>query len=213
MSSSYDSSEEEFDMEEEEDLAMILVMHIKKTEARWFGYGSAENLEDRIDAHNRLIRHYFAENPTYSKSYFRRWFRMSTELFRRIAEKLASHDRFFQQRRNAAGELGHRTFPKVTAALRMLAYGIPADLVDDHLAMGESQAIMCVKRFAVEIVQVFGEEYLRSPTAEDAARLLAMNKARGFLGMLGSIDCMHWSCKNCPKACHGQFHGQKKVLL
>ena len=30
MSSSYDSSEEEFDMEEEEDLAMILAMHIKK---------------------------------------------------------------------------------------------------------------------------------------------------------------------------------------
>ena len=30
MSSSYDSSEEEFDMEEEEDLAMILAMHINK---------------------------------------------------------------------------------------------------------------------------------------------------------------------------------------
>ena len=60
---------------------------------------------------------------------------MSTELFRRIAEKLASHDRFFQQRRNAAGELGHSTFQKVTAALRMLAYGIPADLVDNHLAL------------------------------------------------------------------------------
>ena len=46
MSSSYDSSEEEFDVEEEEDLAMILAMHInKKTEARWIDYGSAENLE------------------------------------------------------------------------------------------------------------------------------------------------------------------------
>uniref|UniRef100_A0A452XJS6 DDE Tnp4 domain-containing protein n=1 Tax=Aegilops tauschii subsp. strangulata TaxID=200361 RepID=A0A452XJS6_AEGTS len=49
-----------------------------------------------------------------------------------------------------------------------------------------------------------------SPNAEDAARLLEMNKARGFPGMLGSIDCMHWSWKNCPKASHGQFHGQKK---
>ena len=46
MSLSYDSSEEEFDMEEEEDLAMILPIHInKKTEARWFGYGSAKILE------------------------------------------------------------------------------------------------------------------------------------------------------------------------
>ena len=109
---------------------------------------------------------------------------MSTELFRRIAEKLASHDWYFQQRRNAAGELGHSTFQKVTAALRMLAYGIPADLVDDHLAMGESQAIMCVKRFAVGIVQVFGEEYLRSPNAEGTARLLTRTKLAAFLACL-----------------------------
>ena len=46
MSSSYNSSEEEFDMEEEKDLAVILAMHInKKTEARWFDYVLAENLE------------------------------------------------------------------------------------------------------------------------------------------------------------------------
>ena len=157
MSSSYDFSEEEFDKEEEEDLAMILAMHInKKPKHGGSVMGRQKIWRDRIDAHNRLMRHYFMENPTYPESYFRRRFRMSTELFRRIAEKLASHDWFFRQRRNAAGELGYSTFQKVTAALRMLAYGMPADLVDDHLAMGESQAIMCVKRFAVGIVQVFG---------------------------------------------------------
>ena len=41
MSSSYDSSEEEFDMEEEEDLAMILAMHINKNRSTvvqlWIG--------------------------------------------------------------------------------------------------------------------------------------------------------------------------------
>ena len=76
--------------------------------------------------------------------------------------------------------------------------------------MGESQAIKCVKRFAVGIVQVFGPEYLRAPNAQDIARLLEYNKARRFPVMLGSIDCMHWSWKNCPAAWHGQFQWHKK---
>ena len=150
------------------------------------------------------------ENIVYPESYFRCRFRMNIELFKHIAEKLASHDCYFQQRMTAAGELGHSTFQKVTAALRMLAYGIPADLVDDHLAMDESQAIMCVKCFAVGIMQVFGAKYLRAPSAEDTAILLEINKARGFSGMLGSIDCMHWSWKNYPAAWHGKFQGHKK---
>jgi hypothetical protein len=89
------------------------------------------------------------------------------------------YDRFFEQQRNAADELGARTYQKVTATLHMLAYGIPADLFDDHLAMGESTAIMCVKRFAIEIVQVFGSIYLRAPNAEDMTRLLEFNSNRG----------------------------------
>ena len=211
MSKSYDSSDEEFDIQEEEDIAMLLAIHAnKKPKHGGSVFGRQKLRRERIEADNRLMRHYFVDHPIYPESYFWRRFRMSIELFRHIAEKLARHDRFFQQRRNAAGELGHSTFQKVTAALRMLAYGIPADLVDDHLAMGESQAIMCVKRFAVGVVQVFGTEYLRAPNAADTARLLEHNAARGFPGMLGSIDCMHWSWKNCPAAWHGQFQGHKK---
>ena len=98
MSSLYDSSEEEFDMEEEEDLAMILAMHInKKLKHGGSVMGRQKIWRDRIDAHNRLMRHYFVENPTYPESYFRRRFRMSIELFGRIAEKLASHDPFFSK--------------------------------------------------------------------------------------------------------------------
>jgi hypothetical protein len=135
---------------------------------------------------------------------------MSIDLFKHIATEVTKYDRFFEQRRNAAGELGHSTYQKVTAALRMLAYGIPADLIDDHLAMGESTSILCVKRFALAIVSVFGSTYLRAPNAQDTARLLEFNADRGFLGMLGSIDCMHWSLKNCPAAWYGQFKGYKK---
>jgi hypothetical protein len=62
-----------------------------------------------------------------------------------VSEDLKKYDKFFEERRNAAGEIGHSTEQKVIAALRMLAYMIAADLVDDHLAMGEIQAIKCVK--------------------------------------------------------------------
>jgi hypothetical protein len=209
---SYESSDEEWDLEEEEDLAIILAVRarIKRPKHGGSVMGRQRLWRERVEGHKKLMRNYFVENPTYPERYFRRRFRMSTRLFKSIAESVMEFDEFFEQRRNAAGELGHSTYQKVTAALRMMAYGIPADLVDDHLAMGESQAIKCVKRFAVAIVQVFGEEYLRSPNAQDTARLLEQNKARGFPGMLGSIDCMHWSWKNCPAAWHGQFKGHKK---
>jgi len=49
-----------------------------------------------------------------------------------------------------------------------------------------------VKRFVVLMLRAYGEEYLRAPNAEDTSRILKMNMAREFPGMLGSIDCMHW---------------------
>lgn len=180
------STDDEFDMCEEEDIAIILAVHKSKRPKHGGSVSGREKLwRERIDAHNWFMRSYFVENPIYPKRYFRRRFRMGTKLFAHIAKSVKKYDRFFEQRRNCAGELGHSTYQKVTAALRMMAYGIPADLVDDHLAMGESQAIKCVKRFAVGIVRVFGEEYLRAPNAQDTARLLGINKARGFPGMLG----------------------------
>jgi hypothetical protein len=45
----------------------------------------------------------------------------------------------------------------------MLADGIPADLVDNHLAMDEIQAIKYVKRFAVSLGRVFGEYSIWDP--------------------------------------------------
>ena len=57
MSSSYDSSNEEFDLQEEEDIAMILAMHVNKKPKRGGSVIDRQNFwRDRIDAHNRLMR-------------------------------------------------------------------------------------------------------------------------------------------------------------
>jgi hypothetical protein len=44
----------------------------------------------------------------------------------------------------------------------MIVYGIPADIINDHLTMSESQSIKCVKRFAVAIVEAFGLVFFES---------------------------------------------------
>ena len=76
--------------------------------------------------------------------------------------------------------------------LRMLAYGLPADVTNEYIKIGESTTIESMKRFCRAIVEIFAEQYLRKPTANDVARLLYVGKQRGFSGMLGSLDCMHW---------------------
>jgi hypothetical protein len=151
---------------------------------------------ERADADYRLMHNYFDDPPIYPYRYFRHWFHMGTELFKYIAEAVKLRDTFFVQRRNAASLLAHSTFQKVNLALCMMSYGIPADIVYENMAMGESSAILCIKRFDVAIVEVFGEEYLRVPNAQDTTRVLVSNAAGEFPGMLGSIDCMNWRWKN-----------------
>ena len=60
------------------------------------------------------------------------------------------------------------------------------------------------------MIEIFGPKYLRSPTPTDIARLLTIGEVRGFPGMLGSFDYMHWEWKNCPKAWQGQYVGHQK---
>ncbi|KAK2658352.1 hypothetical protein Ddye_004885 [Dipteronia dyeriana] len=70
--------------------------------------------------------------------------------------------------------------------MQMLAYGITVDVVgvvDEYVRIGENTTIESLK-------------------INDIARLLAEGEHRGFPGMLGSIDYMHWTWKNC------QWHGK-----
>ncbi|CAA7031950.1 unnamed protein product [Microthlaspi erraticum] len=133
---------------------------------------------------------------------------MSRPLFLRIFDAIQRHDNHFVQQRDGLGKLGLSGLQKITAAFRMLAYGLPADSTDEYIKIGESTAIESLKKFCRAIVEVFSNRYLRSPNANDVARLLRIGESRGFPGMLGSLDCMHWKWKNCPTAWGGQYAGR-----
>jgi len=171
---------------------------------------------NREDGHDRLYKDYFGENPVFSDIQFRRRFRMQRHLFLRIMKALKNHYPYFQQRVDVTGRRGLSPLQKSTAAMRMLAYGVSADAVDDYVRIGESTAMECLRRFAQCVISIFGEEYLRRPNPFDMHRLLRVGEDRGFPGMMGSIDCMHWEWKNCPQAWKGQFardHGKATIIL
>ena len=101
--------------------------------------------------------------------------------------------------------LGLSCLQKITTAHRILVYGIPANLTDEYLRIGETTAIESFRAFVKAIVEVFGDWYLRAPNKVDIYRLLSIGEQRGFPGMLGSIDCMHWKWEKCPIAWHGMY--------
>ena len=162
---------------------------------------------NRVKGHERLYRDYFAKSPTYPPNLFLRRFRMNRSLFVRILSNIEVYDPYFVQKNDAVGNIGLSPLQKMTAAIRMLAYGVAADVVDDYVRIGESTAIESLQRFVSAIVAIYSDEYLRSLNSADIARLLAIGERRGFPGMLGSIDCMHWRWKNCPTTWKGMYSG------
>ncbi|XP_048613007.1 putative nuclease HARBI1 [Brassica napus] len=141
---------------------------------------------------------------------------MNKPVFMRLVNCLSETFPFFQHRRYAIGRLGLSPLQKCTAALRILAYGCAADAVDEYLRLGETTTLSCLTNFTEGVIQLFGDEYLRRPNPEDLQRLLDIGEIRGFPGMIGSIDCMHWEWKNCPTAWKGQYtrgSGKPTIVL
>ncbi|KAE8975988.1 hypothetical protein PR003_g5879 [Phytophthora rubi] len=84
-----------------------------------------------------------------------------------------------------------------------------ADAVDEYVPIGESTAGMCLNRFCEAVVVIFGGEHLPRSTEADIEKLVDMHEERGFVDMLRSLDCMHWSWKNRPTAWTGQYTGKE----
>ena len=72
---------------------------------------------------------------------------MSRPLFLRIVNEVEQYDLYFIQITYAVGVIGLSSLQKITAAYRILAYGTPADSVDEYIRIGESTAIESLRRF------------------------------------------------------------------
>ena len=65
------SSDEEFDLHEEEEIAMLVAMHKRKKPKHGGSvYGRAFIRRERIDAHKRLVRNYFASSHVFRRITF-----------------------------------------------------------------------------------------------------------------------------------------------
>ncbi|XP_057774868.1 uncharacterized protein LOC130993849 [Salvia miltiorrhiza] len=163
---------------------------------------------EREVGEQRLMSDYFVPNPTYTPELFRRRFRMQKSLFLRIVDVVTANDQYFQQRPDCTGRQGLSPLQKCTGAMRVLAYGTATDAVDEYLRMSSTVTRDAVIHFVEGIISCFGDTYLRRPNQQDLQRLLYVGEQRGFPGMIGSIDCMHWEWKNCPTAWAGQYAGR-----
>src|SRR3954447_19656479 len=101
---------------------------------------------------------------------------MRRALFLKIVNAIEDHDLYFVQKPDACGKLGLSAIQKCTAAIRQLAYGTPADAVDEYVRIAESTALKSLKDFCMAVNNIYEEEYLRYPTVKDVQRLLAVGE-------------------------------------
>ena len=98
---------------------------------------------------------------------FRRRFRMRKHVFLWIVGDLSSSENYFTQRVDAANKEGISPLTKCTTAMRMLAYGVAADAIDEYIKIGGTTVLECLRRFCKGITQLYEQEYLRAPTQDE----------------------------------------------
>ena len=117
--------------------------------------GKAPNLTRQFhEAEERIKRQYFVKGSTYDEKLFRRRFRMKKRLFMRIFEGVQKEDAYFETKTDGLGKRGISGLVKAVAAMKMLAYGVPADMLDDALEMSETSIDKSLERFCKAVIEV-----------------------------------------------------------
>ncbi|CEP20023.1 hypothetical protein [Parasitella parasitica] len=131
--------------------------------------------------HNVIVKHYFdAHERTYDKTVLRRRFRMMRSLFIKIVNEVQEQDSYFIRKPNYTGKLGLSVLQKVVAAILQLAYGLPANAIEECVKIGETMALEFLTRFCDAIDARYVSEYLHKSTEADLKILLEENSVASY---------------------------------
>lgn len=126
---------------------------------------------------------------------------------------ILNFDQAFQQKCDSRKKPGPSPRSKIAVALRMLAYGCPADSLDEYFRMGESTILWYFNRFCKAIVDMYGDNYLRHPTKKTQIDFLHLEKGGDFLACSDPLIACTGNGKTALKHTMGSTPGKKALPL
>ncbi len=171
-------------------------------------------LFDSRGAYNTIRTNLLDENSLYSRD-FEDFFRMSRSRVERMLNDFGrSGDPFYQSFRvDMCGRVGASLEAKILLPLTVIAYGSAPHSLCVTYQVSQSMARKIYRVFIETIQKIYGDEYLRTPTASDLKAICTLHRrVHGVSGMIGSLDCMLTKWKNCPMEWQGVFKGREKSM-
>jgi hypothetical protein len=135
---------------------------------------------------------------------FERRYRMPRSMYEKVRVGVLEVDPYFSRRPDAAGVMGASTDQKITAAMRQLAFGCPADAAAELVRVSESLASESLLRYCRAVRKKFEQEYLRRPNKDELREIKQHHASLGFPGCIGCVDIASWMWDRCPVGWQGQ---------
>ncbi len=98
-----------------------------------------------------------------------------------------AHEAYFVQRNDVIRVLGMSNIQKCTIILRMLAYNIATNVIDEYYRLGKITTMGAMKQFMVTIKKKFLSTYLKQIIHKNIDKKMKANANKRFLVMLGAL--------------------------
>ncbi|XP_021829062.1 uncharacterized protein LOC110769406 [Prunus avium] len=152
------------ELQRQVDEQVVIAVALQDEENQGRRHGSQVGRRKNVDRHRHsrgknLLEDYFIPTSLYSNVDFRRRFRVQPHVFNKIMHDICNHDAYSVQKCDATGVLGLLPKQKLTAVIRMLAYGASADQVDEVARMGKSTTLEALVRFCDAVETLYTRDY------------------------------------------------------